>query len=181
MTIPPNLNVMALDMEYNQPSRSIIQIGVVVGNIKTGNVLLCKNWLIHTSEPIAPFIEKLCKITNADLDQEGIALPEAYTDIVNIHHHYQCFRNAITWGGGDSIDLRYALGLDEEQFIFGRRWIDAKTLFVARQMVKQQSAQAGLAKAMTKLGLTFKGTKHNAEDDAYNTFVIYHKLINEFK
>ena len=181
MTIQPNLNVMALDMEYNQPSRSIIQIGVVVGNIHTGMVLLCKNWLIHTSEPISPFIEKLTKITNADLDREGVTLQEAYEEIKVLHNHYLCYRNPITWGGGDSIDLRYALNLDEEQFIFGRRWLDAKTLFVARQMAKQLPLQAGLAKAMSRLGLTFKGTKHNAEDDAHNTFVIYHKLINEFK
>jgi inhibitor of KinA sporulation pathway (predicted exonuclease) len=174
-------NLMALDMEYNQPSKSIIQIGVVIGNINSGAVFKKSSWLVHTCEPITPFIEKLTGISNYDLDQHGLSLQEVYQNLCILHKECFCFRNPVTWGGGDSEDLRHALHLDEDQFIFGRRWIDAKTLFISRQIMKKLPTQAGLAKAMTKLGLTFKGTKHNAEDDAYNTFVIYHKLINEFK
>lgn len=172
---------MALDMEYNQPSKSIIQIGIAIGNIETGVVVKKVSWLIHTEETIAPFIEKLTGINNVDLDDHGLTLQNAYYNLQSLHQEHHCFRNPITWGGGDSVDLRHALNLDEDQFILGRRWIDAKTLFMSRQLVKQLPIQAGLAKAMNKLGLTFKGSKHNAEDDAYNTFVIYHKLINEFK
>ena len=174
-------NILSLDMEYNQPSRSIIQIGVAIGDINTGRVLTTRGWYIQAGEELAPFIIKLTGITQEDVDISGVSLIGAYTQIKAMHEQYHCYRNPLTWGGGDSIDLRYALNMDENQFLFGRRWIDVKTLFIARNMVKQLPLQSGLAKSMTKVGLTFKGRKHNAIDDAYNTFIMYHKLINEFK
>jgi inhibitor of KinA sporulation pathway (predicted exonuclease) len=34
---------------------------------------------------------------------------------------------------------------------------------------------------MTKLGLAFQGRKHNALDDALNTFTMYRALLAEFR
>jgi inhibitor of KinA sporulation pathway (predicted exonuclease) len=33
---------------------------------------------------------------------------------------------------------------------------------------------------MTKIGLSFRGRKHNASDDALNTFRMYRALLAEF-
>jgi inhibitor of KinA sporulation pathway (predicted exonuclease) len=71
--------------------------------------------------------------------------------------------------------------LDDDRFLFGRRWIDCKTLYVSRCFARGEKHQAGLAKAMTKVGLRFDGRKHNAMDDAINTFFLYCKLIGELK
>jgi inhibitor of KinA sporulation pathway (predicted exonuclease) len=89
--------------------------------------------------------------------------------------------NPLTWGGGDTVILRQQLGLSEERWMFGRRWIDVKTLYVAWRMSHDKEISGGLAKAMTRLGLTFQGRKHNALDDAHNTFRMYRALLAEFR
>ena len=98
-----------------------------------------------------------------------------------MHNRYICFRNPLTWGGGDSLSLRTALGLDDEKFLFGRRWIDAKTLFVSYCFANNLTHASGLAKSLRRMGLNFQGRKHNALDDACNTFIIYKKLLEKMK
>jgi inhibitor of KinA sporulation pathway (predicted exonuclease) len=65
---------------------------------------------------------------------------------------------------------------------FGQHYIDAKNLYQSWKLVHgADHLKGGLARAMTKLGLKFDGRKHNAKDDAYNTFKIYSQLLKEFK
>lgn len=173
-----DINLMSLDLEYNQPSKSIIQVGIAIGNLKSGDILETRCYNIKVDEQISEFITTLTGIEQDDVD-EGFDLDWAYGRIYALHLEYDCFRNPITWGGGDSEDLRKALGLDDDRYVFGRRWIDAKTLFVSRCLAKDEKTQSGLAKSMTRLGLQFEGRKHNAKDDAVNTFRIYRKLLEE--
>lgn len=171
---------MAIDLEMNQPSEKIIQIGVVIGNINSGEILKEKSYSIKIDEPLNPYIISLTKITDENL-QKGISLLEAYNELKIIHKEYNCFINPITWGGGDSQELRIQLGLEKEKFLFGRRWIDAKTLYCSYRIANKQFPAGGLAKALTNLKLKFKGQKHNALDDARNTFIIYYNLIKKLK
>jgi len=171
-------NFISLDLEYNQPSGTIIQVGLVVGNLKTGDILekYCK--CVKVDEIISDYIINLTGVTQLDVDN-GSKLQDIYNDIVDLSKKYDCFRNPITWGGGDSIDLRNELKLTDQDFIFGRRWIDAKTLFVSRCFARELKHQSGLGKSMKRLGLSFEGRKHNALDDALNTFIIYRKLLED--
>lgn len=34
-----DINILSIDMEYNKPTSSIIQVGFVIGNLKSGEVL----------------------------------------------------------------------------------------------------------------------------------------------
>jgi inhibitor of KinA sporulation pathway (predicted exonuclease) len=172
-------NFMAIDLEFNMPSESIIQVGAVVGNLKTGEILDEYCSCIHQAEQLSEFIIKLTGVKQRDIDF-GIELDEAYIDLRFLHKKHQCFRNAITWGGGDTEHLRKALGIPEGEYLFGRRWIDAKTLFVSRCFMRGEKHQSGLSKAMARMGLQFQGKKHNAVDDARNTFIIYRELLKEF-
>ena len=171
-----NKNFLSLDMEYNQPSKAIIQIGITIGNLATGDILERKKWHIKSDEILAPYIIKLTAITQEDVDN-GKSLIEIYTELEALHKQYDCFRNVITWGGGDSEDLRNGLKLDDETFLFGRRWIDAKTEFIGYCFANDMHHQSGLAKSLTRLGLKFEGRKHDAGDDSYNTFKIYRELL----
>jgi inhibitor of KinA sporulation pathway (predicted exonuclease) len=171
---------MSLDLEMNQPSGTIIQVGIAVGNLESGEIIESICWDIKTQEQISKFIQDLTGITQGAVEN-GEELYYVYQVLKNRHLMYGCFRNCLTWGGGDSETLRTQLGLDDEAFLFGRRWIDAKTLFISRCFSLGLKHQSGLAKAMSRLGLQFKGRKHNAMDDAINTFYIYHKLIQDFK
>lgn len=173
-----DLNFISIDMEYNQPSESIIQIGIAVGNLKSGEILDEYECYIYQDEQISEYITNLTGITQSNVDG-GISLSEAYEVITEMHTEYECFRNPITWGGGDSVDLRDALDLDDKMFVFGQRWIDCKTLFVSWCFANNLKHQSGLAKSMTRLGLSFQGKKHTALDDAKNTFVVYRHLLEK--
>lgn len=172
-------NLIALDLEMNQPTKTIIQVGLAVGNTVTGQLIMQEAIDIHTHEILNPDIIELTGISQEQVNG-GVALTAAYDRMVALANLYDVFINPLTWGGGDSETLRQQLNMSNQNWRFGRRWIDAKTLFIAWRMSQQKEVQGGLARAMTKLGLAFKGRKHNAGDDAANTFRIYHKLLQEF-
>ena len=124
-------------------------------------------------------ITQLTRITFQDVDSGG-TLQEAYLALKALHEKHGSFVNCIVWGGGDSKELGDQLKLENPDFqgwCFGRRWLDTKTLYISWRLANGQQVQGGLAKAMTKLGLNFQGQKHNALDDAFNTFRFYCELI----
>lgn len=175
-----------VDLEMNQPSGKIIQIGAVVGNIESQVVLAELDIKVNPQEILNPYIIKLTRITQEEVDV-GDDLLTAYLKLVDFHKKYESFVNPVTWGGGDVTEIKQQLianGFEDQikgTWPFGRRWIDVKTLFVNWRIANNQPIQAGLAKAMLKLGIHFKGTKHNATDDARNTFYAYCELIRKLK
>jgi inhibitor of KinA sporulation pathway (predicted exonuclease) len=169
----------SLDLEMNQPSKKIIQIGACVGNIRTGQIFEKLSVIINPNEHVAPFITDLTKITQDDVNR-GVTLEEGYGKLKRMHENYGAFINAITWGGGDSQCLLEQLKAENPHFegwCFGRRWLDTKTLFVSWRFANGQPIQGGLARSMTKVGLKFEGQKHNARDDAVNTFKMYIAML----
>lgn len=182
----------ALDLEMNQPSRKIIQIGAVVDNINTGEILERFSVFVNPKEKIAESITKLTKITQEDVDG-GLTLQEAYSQLRDLHEKHSSFINPITWGGNDGQELLNQVyprknwlqnlfdGKPIIGWCFGRRCLDAKTLFVSWRVANGRPIQGGLAKSLLKVGLRFNGQKHNAKDDAENTFHMYCKLLNLLK
>lgn len=177
-----NLIYTALDLEMNQPSGKIIQIGLCVGTINNGEILEKRSWIIDPKEPINPRIEKLTGLSDKLVRECGQSLEEAYEDIEGIYKEHSPFMNPLTWGGGDSQTLRKQLGLSkDDRFVFGRRWIDVKTVYQAYQLAQGVKFQSGLSKSMNRLGLQFEGRKHDAMWDAINTFRLYCELLRRIR
>lgn len=175
---------MTLDIELNKEgdkTTDVIQIGFCVANMETGLILEEGSIFVKPTKPLDPFIIGLTGITQAQIDEHAIDLVNAYEILSRIHVKHACFCNPITWGGGDSEAIRTRLGLGDQKFIFGRRWIDTKTLMQSYCAINGMKLQGGLAKSLGKMGLAFKGKKHNAMDDAKNTWILYWKLIQYFK
>lgn len=194
-------NFLSLDLELNQPSDKIIQIGAVAGNIFTGDIVDQLSILVKIDEKLCIDasicdIPKLTGITDAMLQKDGISLLAAYEQLANFRVKNNCHRTPMTWGGGDIPALKSQLkdsGLNFSEgfgvnkhlpmFCFGRRWIDIKSLYQVYMLMNGNTMQAGLRKAINKMGLTFYGRAHNAQYDAYNTFKVAHllasKLINK--
>lgn len=174
-----------VDLELNQPSQKIIQIGAVVGNIRTGEVLERLSVFVNPLEPLSQFIIELTGITQDQVDNEGVTLEEAYIKLWELHKKYGSFVNPVTWGGGDVSEILEQIKGNEvlHQYPpnFGRRWIDVKTLFVSWRFANGQPIQSGLGRSLGKVGLKFEGRKHNALDDAYNTFRMYMRMLKLFK
>lgn len=189
MTQDPNPLFIAFDLEMNKPSGKIIQIGAVVGNILTKEVIKEFSVYVNPNEALDGYIIDLTGITQSEVDS-GVSLEEAYLQLSEFSTSNKANINPITWGGGDSAVLLEQLGgLGKfvgykeplHPWIFGRRWIDAKTLYVTHRAINNKHISGGLAKAMTKFGLKFSGKKHNAVHDARNTFIFYCRLAEEFK
>jgi inhibitor of KinA sporulation pathway (predicted exonuclease) len=169
----------SLDLEMAQPSRKIIQVGACIGDISSGQILEKFSVFINPHEQLSKEIMDLTKISQKDVDS-GLTLEQGYRKLQEIHEKHKAFVNAITWGGGDSQELLQQLQKENPEFngwCFGRRWIDVKTLFVSWRLANRQPIQGGLAKSMLKIGLRFNGQKHNAMDDAANTFFVFYKML----
>lgn len=176
----------SIDLELNQNPTSgpkIIQIGAVVGNIRTGEILERYSAYINPQQALEPFIIQLTKITQEQVDSADTLL-SAYMGLEEMHKRHNSFINPITWGGGDTTELYAQLKTENTNFsgwCFGRRWIDAKTLYCSYRIARGEDPSGGLAKAMTKFKLRFNGQKHNALADAENTFQIYKHMLGMFQ
>lgn len=175
------MNIMSLDLEFSQPEEIIIQVGVAIGDTNTGEILESRSWNIRSDAVVSQYITDLTGITQDDVTNASHTLAECYEELREMHTRHKCMRNPLTWGGGDSEALRHQLGLDEDLFLFGRRHLDTKTLFVSRQMANSLPFVGGLKRSMGRLGMKFEGTPHRAADDARNTFLIYHRLLDHFR
>ena len=174
------MKILSLDLEMNQPSGKIIQIGAVVGDLVSGEVVDRFGIFVSCGEYLNPEITKLTGITVQDLNK-AVSLPVAYSDLLKFHEKHRPFCNPLTWGGGDSDELRRQLDGSCTHWVFGRRWIDVKTIYQTQCLAEGKPSQGGLAKIMTKYGLKFRGRKHNAVDDAENTFLLYFEMLKMFK
>lgn len=176
------ITFMALDLEMNQPSGKIIQVGWCIGTIggPIHGIHGCGSSIVNPNEELNPRIIQLTGITQEQVDK-GVTLTEAYDELIHYHKLYRCFRNPLTWGGGDSATLRSQLGLGNEQFLFGRRWIDVKTIYQAYRISQGLGFQGGLAKSIHRVGGQFQGRKHDAENDARNTWHMFWLLLEKMR
>ena len=170
----------ALDLELNQDTSGakIIEIGAVVGNIETGEILEKFSVLVNPNQTLTPEIIKLTKIKQEDVEI-GLTLDEAYMKLQILHYKHKSFINPIVWSQGDVRALKTELGRDD--LCFGRREIDAKTLYVSWRIANGQFPAGGLSRAMANFKLQFKGQAHSAQADAENTFIIYKHMLQYLK
>ncbi len=172
---------LALDLEMNQPSGKIIQIGYCIFSVKTGEVKLSKSLFVNPHEEVTEYINKLTGITQAQVES-GYELKDAYEILSKDHSLYSDFCNPIVWGSGDISTLEKQMGYNNDGTgIFGRRTIDVKTLVVAYKMSKGQNLQGGLGNTMKKFKIASAGQHHNAEVDALNTAKVYVHILGELK
>jgi inhibitor of KinA sporulation pathway (predicted exonuclease) len=174
------MNILSFDLELNQDPTGpkIIEIGACVGETTTGEIRESYSAFVNPKQILLESIVKLTSITQAQVDAAG-TLEEAYLGMENLARKYDCLTLPLVWGGGDGFALRQELP-KTCPWSFGRRELDVKDVFQSYQIAKGEKVQAGLAKAMTRLGLHFKGRKHRAIDDAINTFFIFHALLGRF-
>ena len=174
------MKILSFDLELNQNpvAAKIIEIGACIGDPKTGEIFEDYSAFVNPNEKLVDPIIQLTSITQKQVDEAG-TLEEAFLGLKDLASRHQCLTMPLVWGGGDGHALRKELPAHVE-WPFGRRELDVKTVFQAYQMAKGEKLQAGLAKAMTRLDLSFKGRKHRAIDDAINTFIIYVELLKRF-
>jgi len=179
-------NYLSLDLELNNaedgstPNPKIIQVGVAVGSYEDylNGELYKEKWYIDPQEPIFPFITELTGITDDDIARNAVPHERVAKELSALIKAKDCFVNPITWGGGDSVELKDEFRARDVEFrCFGRRWIDVKTWYTFLRFAKGQQARAGLKSAMHEFKLKFDGVPHRADDDALNTLRLFFKFL----
>lgn len=183
-------NYCAIDLELNTdpdgstPVPRIIQVGIAIGsyNDYTNGTLITKKWYLDPKESIYPFITSLTGITDNDISTLSVTHLELATELTEIVTKHDCFVNPITWGGGDSVELKREFREHNINLkLFGRRWIDCKTLYVCDLIAEGKNPAGGLTSAITRHKLKFEGTPHRADYDALNTLRLFFKMIEKRK
>lgn len=178
MATPQN-TFLALDLEMNQPSRRIIQVGVAMGwRDQPESQWLTRSWLLDPQEPIAPNITELTGIADEHIQSQAVSVEQMALELSALVAEHQPFVNPVTWGGGDSELLLQAIrdrGIEFHHF--GRRWLDVKTLTVTEALAAGKKHSGGLSSVMGRYQLSFKGTAHRADVDALNTLRLFFRLL----
>jgi inhibitor of KinA sporulation pathway (predicted exonuclease) len=170
-------NFLSLDLEMNQPSGKVIQVGVAVGNVQSG-VLCTRSWFLDPCELIDEQITELTGIDDGTIQQSSVPLEQVALELGNLITEHSCFVNPVQWGGGDARTLLSEFRLANVPFpFFGRREIDVKTVCGYLAMVEGRKPSGGLKSYLGKYGMEFSGTPHRADDDARNTLELWFALM----
>lgn len=170
---------LALDLEFNQPSQRIIQVGVALGS--PGQSLpefVVRQWILDPQESVAPDIEALTGISDALVQQCAVPVAAVAQELGELIGTHRPFVNPVTWGGGDVAALKELFAQSGVYFpYFGRRWLDVKTMHTLIAMAQGKSASGGLGSVMARYKAPFVGAAHRADADAANTLRLFFKLL----
>ena len=177
---------LALDLELNNaedgstPNPPIIQVGVAVGSYDDylNGTLYKEKWYIDPQEPIFPFITRLTGITDEDVVTKSVTHQQFAEEFGDMMKLYKPFVNPVTWGGGDSSELKKEMVDRNIPFpFFGHRWIDVKTWYVLRLLANGKRPAGGLSSAMNTFKMKFQGEAHRADVDALNTLRLFFCIL----
>ncbi len=186
------MNLLALDLEMNQPSTRIIEVGAVVFKSNNKGRLCVVEELqvfVEPLEPVSIDITLLTGICNRDVNGAGTVW-EAYELLRNLHKKHKCFKNCLVWGSGAFNDSSHIwqevlAHIDTPKFLleegntFGHRVLDVKTLYQSRQIISGKTVKGGLSVACEELGIGFIGSPHRAKDDAINTARVFLEIMKK--
>jgi inhibitor of KinA sporulation pathway (predicted exonuclease) len=185
-------NYFSLDLELNNKqdgsTPKIIQVGVCVGSPVRPEDIQTYSWYLNPQEPITEFIQNLTGITDEIIQEKSVSHETLAFEFGKVLKENQVFVNPITWGQGDSSELKDEFRERNIDFpFFGRRIFDVKTIYVFNQMVRGKTPSGGLRKSMISYGLDFIGQSHRADVDALNTlrfffyFLQRQKMFEDYK
>lgn len=169
---------VALDLEFNQPSRKLIQVGLSIGSRdQREDEYRQYQWLVNPGESISPEITALTGISDSDV-ATGLGLAEmAFAVVDTLAREGAYLPNPVVWGEGDSPALREAFQSAGVPYPFGYRSIDIKGWHAYLALTKGESPRGALRETMRRYGLAFIGLPHRADVDAFNTLRFFFHLL----
>jgi len=184
--------LVALDLEFNLPSGTIIQIGAVAGDMETGNIDSGFSCWVNPGEPLNPGVSDLTGLTQEVADAAP-SVEDAYQQMGKWLRPYELIRSLtpLVWGNNINGILCDAVGLkpSDEEWYFSAKANDVKQFFALVSLhpllfglfsrIGMETRLVGsLESSVVKFGMTFEGQANNAMYRAANIFRLYRALIN---
>jgi len=184
--------VVALDLEFNAPSRNIIQIGAVVGDMQTGNIDSGFSCWVNPAAPLSPGVAELTGLTQEVADAAP-TVDDAYLQMGTWLKPYELIRSLtpLVWGNNANAVLCDAVGLkfSDEEWYFSAKANNVKQFFalvtvhpllfgLLTRFGIETLPVGSLEASVVKFGMTFEGQANNAMYRAANIFRLYRALIN---
>ena len=166
------------DLEHNQPTPSIIQIGAVLCDYKKRTIVKRFNryCLLPKGEILDPYIQDLCDIPEDFLEEHGISFVSAVNEFWTWVHDCNCGGNIAAW----SKDLIVLEKQSREAGVTpptNLHSLDLKEMGKLFRIPKGSKAKGGLQNTMQLFNLTFKGRPHDGLTDSENTaMLVFHWL-----
>lgn len=174
-------NFLALDLELNQPSNKIIQVGVAIGNAhQEPKDYVVKKWYLDPQEPVDGFIIDLTGITNSDIRTNCVSHATVARELSELIKEHRPWLNPVVWGYDDAGVLRKEFEQNNVEFKhLGGRWIDVKTVYNFLRFSQNQDPKGSLQEAMHRSNCWFEGSQHRADIDAMNTLKFWFGLMKK--
>lgn len=158
--------------ESTKHTSEIIEIGIVVLNLETGEVEKSEGILVKpTISVVSPFCTKLTTITQELLDKEGISFKDAYFKLTEEYDSYDT-----PWASYGEYDKNMLIKQSNRydwDTPMSNSHTNVKTLFSNKI---NGGKPVGMASALRTLKIPLEGTHHRGVDDARNIAKIFLKL-----
>lgn len=171
------MKCIVVDLELNQPSNKIIQIGAVLLNARSGKIIDYFSVFVNPEELLSDFIVKLTGITQQQVDS-GMSIHEGlsvFWDFVRLNTPTL----VAAWGSDVRFLRRESANIGLSSLPKKIRELDIKAMF---QVIKcgfpSRKVRGGLADTLHMFGFEFDGRPHNALDDARNTSKLLNYAVN---
>jgi inhibitor of KinA sporulation pathway (predicted exonuclease) len=170
------MNYCVLDLEMNQPSGAIIEIGAVCFNSRSGAIADRFQQLVRLppGEELNPEITKLTGIVEDALDTAA-SLSVALCLLIAWAQKSGCSKYMTTWGT-DYWDVKQAASEHNVPFPW-RHFLNVKEAATLLRAAFPGKQRGGLKSATDAFGCGFVGAQHRALVDAENTARLMAEMI----
>ena len=171
-------DLIVFDLEANQPSSKVIEIGAVK-LLRDGGIHPNRfSQLVKIDESLGKCqtregektITELTGISQEILDKDGVDFPEALKRFNEWAKSETKNVLLASWGAWDAPCLRDNCEYNKVEYPFRGKSLDIKNVGIWMNLITGKKVKSdGLGSMMRGWNLKFEGDKHRACDDAYNT------------
>jgi len=175
------MKLIVVDLEFNQPSGKIIQIGAVFADLKAKRILSSFNSICNPGELPNEFISNLTGISPLEVENAP-DIKIACQEFWNWVEKTEC-KKLSGWGGNE-LDPRWSgdvpMLIDQSKacgIVVPERVKNINLKHVVSPFLSVFKVNgSGVKKVLSAFGGEFVGRQHNAYHDAYNTALIFFKI-----
>lgn len=179
-------HICFLDFEGTQFTSEMIALGGILVTLdKNGNVIKQKQPIeiyVKAKNKIGKFVENLTGIHQDKLDKVGVSFAEAMKELKK--YCGASFKNCVfmTFGNHDMKIMNQSISYNLDSptqitSVFHKNYCDYQA-FISTYVKDKENNPLSLSNYLNLFGVEFKGTQHDAKDDAVNLMRLYQAFLD---